>query len=112
MNISPTEIIVILVVALLVFGPQRLPELGRQVGGVLRELRRMQDTVRAEINEALQEPPAHASAVPAATPPSVEEPDHTDLPSPWGAGGGAPPPPPGAPPPPGVGFEGPPRPPP
>ena len=53
MNIGPAEILVILFVALLVFGPQRLPEVGRQVGSALRELRRMQDTVRGELDSVL-----------------------------------------------------------
>ena len=33
MNLGAPEILVILVVALLVFGPHKLPEIGRQVGG-------------------------------------------------------------------------------
>jgi sec-independent protein translocase protein TatA len=37
--IGPTEIIVLLVIALLVFGPKRLPNLGRSLGGGLREFR-------------------------------------------------------------------------
>ena len=50
MQVGPAEILVILFVALLVFGPQRLPEVGRQVGSAIRELRRMQDTVRGELD--------------------------------------------------------------
>src|SRR5689334_21079292 len=53
MNIGPAEILVILFIALLVFGPQRLPEVGRQVGAAMRELRRMQDTVRGELDSVL-----------------------------------------------------------
>lgn len=56
MNLGPAEILVILVLALIVFGPKRLPEVGRQVGGALREIRKVQHTVRSEINEALREP--------------------------------------------------------
>jgi TatA/E family protein of Tat protein translocase len=56
MNLGPAEIIVVLVVALIVFGPKRLPEVGRQVGGALRELRKVQDTVRTEINTVINEP--------------------------------------------------------
>jgi sec-independent protein translocase protein TatA len=37
--IGPTEIIVLLVIALLVFGPKRLPSLGRSLGGGLREFK-------------------------------------------------------------------------
>jgi TatA/E family protein of Tat protein translocase len=53
MQVGPAEILVILFVALLVFGPQRLPEVGRQVGSAIRELRRMQDTVRGELDQVL-----------------------------------------------------------
>jgi TatA/E family protein of Tat protein translocase len=73
-QLGPAEILVILVVALLVFGPKRLPEVGRQVGRGLKELRKLQDTVRDEINDVLHhdsddEPPSYATApAPAPTP--------------------------------------------
>jgi len=38
-NISPLEIIVLLVIALIVLGPQRLPEMARSVGRGMREFR-------------------------------------------------------------------------
>ena len=38
-NIGPLEIIVILIIALVVFGPKRLPELGRSMGKGIREFR-------------------------------------------------------------------------
>lgn len=53
-NIGPAEILVILVVALLVFGPQKLPEIGRQVGKAARELRRMQASLRDEVRDVLE----------------------------------------------------------
>jgi Tat protein translocase TatB subunit len=52
-QIGPAEILVIVLVALLVFGPHRLPEIGRQVGKGMRELRKFQDTVRGELDEVL-----------------------------------------------------------
>jgi sec-independent protein translocase protein TatA len=52
-QIGPAEILVVLLVALLVFGPHRLPEIGRQVGKGMRELRRFQDTVRGELDDVL-----------------------------------------------------------
>jgi TatA/E family protein of Tat protein translocase len=45
-NIGPMELMVILVIALLVVGPRRLPEVGRSVGRALREFRRAQDEVQ------------------------------------------------------------------
>jgi sec-independent protein translocase protein TatA len=38
-NIGPTELIIVLVIVLLVFGPKRLPGLGRQLGSGMREFK-------------------------------------------------------------------------
>ena len=38
-NISPLEVIVLLVIALIVLGPQRLPEMARSLGRGMREFR-------------------------------------------------------------------------
>ncbi|HET8593550.1 MAG TPA: twin-arginine translocase TatA/TatE family subunit [Solirubrobacterales bacterium] len=38
-NIGPLELIVVLIIALIVFGPKRLPELGRSLGKGIREFR-------------------------------------------------------------------------
>ena len=46
LNIGTPELLVILIVALLVVGPQRLPELSRQLGRGLREFRKIQDDVK------------------------------------------------------------------
>jgi sec-independent protein translocase protein TatB len=49
-NIGPQELIVVLIVALLVVGPQRLPELSRKIGQGLREFRKLQDDVKGIVN--------------------------------------------------------------
>lgn len=38
-NIGPLEIIVVLIIALVVFGPKRLPELGNSLGKGIREFK-------------------------------------------------------------------------
>jgi len=47
-----TEILVILTVALLVFGPKRLPEIARTLGKTVAELRRTLDEIKFDINKA------------------------------------------------------------
>lgn len=74
-GIGFTELLVILIVALLVFGPQRLPELARSLGKSLAEFRRASSDLRQSLYEATdaarlppERPaaPAAASAAPAA----------------------------------------------
>jgi sec-independent protein translocase protein TatA len=39
-GIGPMELIVLLVIALLIFGPKKLPDLGRSLGGGMREFKK------------------------------------------------------------------------
>jgi sec-independent protein translocase protein TatA len=52
-NIGPTELLVILIIALMVFGPKRLPEIGRTIGKSLREFRQASSDLRGEIQRNL-----------------------------------------------------------
>jgi len=56
LNIGPQELLLILVIALIVVGPTRLPELGRSIGKGLREIRKAQDEVKRTISVNLDEP--------------------------------------------------------
>ena len=56
-SIGAAEILVVLVVALLVLGPSRLPEAARSLGKALAELRRMSSGFQAEMRDAFSEPP-------------------------------------------------------
>ncbi|HKH15028.1 MAG TPA: twin-arginine translocase TatA/TatE family subunit [Solirubrobacterales bacterium] len=38
-NVGPLELVVVLIIALVIFGPKRLPELGRSMGKGIREFR-------------------------------------------------------------------------
>src|SRR5690242_17745360 len=81
MSLGPEKIILILVVALIVFGPQRLPEIARQVGAAMRELRRMQDTVRDELEHVLHPDFMAPNPVNAQEAGAIEETDHAALPA-------------------------------
>jgi Tat protein translocase TatB subunit len=54
-QIGPQELLLILVVALLVVGPRRLPELGRSIGRGIREIRKAQEEVRKTIQVNLDD---------------------------------------------------------
>ena len=41
-SLGPAEILVVLVIALLVFGPNKMPDIAKQVGKGFREFRRVQ----------------------------------------------------------------------
>jgi sec-independent protein translocase protein TatA len=77
-NIGPLELMVILVVALLVVGPKRLPEVGRSIGRGLREFRRAQQEVQRTISIGLEEP----SSTSPSSPEESSEPATSDTPSP------------------------------
>lgn len=55
-GIQPIHIVFIFIVALLVFGPKRLPEVGRNIGKALNEFRRMTSGLTDIINSEAKEP--------------------------------------------------------
>ena len=63
-NLGPAEILVILIVALLVFGPDKLPDIGRQVGRAVKEFRKFQVSLRDEVRDVLEPKPESKSRVP------------------------------------------------
>jgi Tat protein translocase TatB subunit len=79
-DIGLQEMLVIGVLALLVFGPSKLPELGRMVGRAMREFRRASDEFRSTVETNLHindlDPPP-----PEPTPTIVPEPVSAPLPS-------------------------------
>src|SRR3954451_23480203 len=119
-SLGPAEILVILVVALVVLGPQRLPEAGRQIGRFVSEVRHWSSAVQAEIRDVIDAegeptPPPPAAAPPAPVSPAqpapvptpqdlgpVPTPTSTPAPAPaapeWGVPTPAPAPPPTTPP--------------
>lgn len=55
LNIGAGELLVILFIALLVFGPERLPEIARQIGKAVRDFQRLSSEATDVIREAIQE---------------------------------------------------------
>jgi sec-independent protein translocase protein TatB len=68
-NVGGGELLVILLVALLVLGPQRLPGAARQVGRVMGDIRRISSGFQQELRDALdvdEAPPRRKEQVPLA----------------------------------------------
>lgn len=55
-SIGPAEIIVVLIIGLIVLGPNRLPDAAKQVGKAMAEFRRMSSGIQAEVRDAFTEP--------------------------------------------------------
>lgn len=86
-GIGPMELVVIVVVALLIFGPQKLPELARALGKGLAEFRRasnelrqtlaldeLQNDLRKTMNEATRPPVARPAQAGDTLPPGTQGP--------------------------------------
>jgi sec-independent protein translocase protein TatA len=56
-SIGPGEVLVVLVIALIVLGPSRLPDAARSMGRAFRELRRMTTGFQEEIRDAFEPDP-------------------------------------------------------
>ncbi|MEE8488678.1 MAG: twin-arginine translocase TatA/TatE family subunit, partial [Gemmatimonadota bacterium] len=51
-NLGIAEMAIVFVIALIVFGPRRLPEIGRSLGSAMREFRRSLNQIQREIELA------------------------------------------------------------
>lgn len=68
-NIGPFELLLVLILALLVLGPGKLPEVGSAIGKTLREFRRATTEVDETVKVADLRQPMPAKSAPA-TPPA------------------------------------------
>lgn len=74
-GIGGPELVFIFILALLIFGPKRLPQIGRTIGKGMAEFRKASTELQRAVNTELEEPPAWrtqpavaAAAMTAATP--------------------------------------------
>ncbi|MGQ0618148.1 MAG: Sec-independent protein translocase protein TatB [Acidimicrobiia bacterium] len=83
-NVGGTELLVILLVALIVLGPDKLPETARKIGNVMGQLRRMssgfQNELRSAMDDATREPtPTSSAPAPKPTPVTLDKPARVKL---------------------------------
>lgn len=70
-NIGPFELILVLVIVLILFGPGKLPDIGNAIGKGVREFRKassdLEDSIRGEVTQAVEPAakPAQSETTPA-----------------------------------------------
>ena len=93
-NFGFSEILIIAMMVLIFFGPRRMPEIGRAVGGALREFRRGLNEIQRELQEAERAAKIDPDIVPGAktgsaaktaSKPSTSESPTSELPTPLAA---------------------------
>ena len=78
-SIGMPELMIIFVIALIIFGPRKLPELGRSMGKSLSEFKRASNDLKNTLDEEIRvedKPPPTQSAQPEPPPPAAV-PEHT-----------------------------------
>ncbi len=60
---NPLEILLILAIALIVLGPEKMPEVIRTAAKLMRELRSASNTVMRELSEAIEDEPQRRDQV-------------------------------------------------
>jgi len=61
-NLGAAEVLVIFIVALIVLGPNKLPDAARQVGKAVTEIRRVSSGFQRELRDAMEDPLAEEKA--------------------------------------------------
>ena len=74
LGMGPLELILILALALVVFGPDKLPEIARQVGKAVGDIRRVSSEVTGEIQRGLQLEEDRSRQRPTILPPTTPAP--------------------------------------
>lgn len=73
-SIGMPELIIILVIALIIFGPRKLPELGKSLGRSLSEFKRASNELRSTLEEEIRIEDQQKSAVQVPAAGTVETP--------------------------------------
>jgi|TARA_Y100001001_G_C7750429_1_gene217754 sec-independent protein translocase protein TatA len=75
-SIGMPELMIIFVIALIIFGPRKLPELGRSMGRTLSEFKRSSNELRSTLDEEIRIE-EHDSAAPTTPKPQEQTSENT-----------------------------------
>lgn len=78
-NIGPLEIAIVLIIALIVFGPKRLPELGKSLGKGLSEFREGVSKIGSDDKDDDDDEDDEDLETAALSPPPGDEPEVTEI---------------------------------
>ncbi len=87
-SIGMPELVIIFVIALIIFGPRKLPELGRSLGKSLSEFKRASNELKSTLEEEIRMEEQQQRPKPTAAPPTVavsDEPVAAPAPEPMAA---------------------------
>ena len=73
-SIGMPELIIIFVIALIIFGPRKLPELGKSLGKSIAEFKRASNELRSTLDEEIRAEERRAPPPAAAAPPMLHPP--------------------------------------
>lgn len=54
-RLGPFELILILIIALVIFGPSKLPQIGRSMGEAIKEFRKGTSAIQKDLNDITAE---------------------------------------------------------
>lgn len=78
MQLSPGEILLVAIVALIVLGPERLPKAARQLGSALREFKKMSGDFQSQVDKVMKDGDFDFNSDKKATDDIRRQPGHSD----------------------------------
>ncbi len=81
-SIGMPELLLIFVVALLVFGPKKLPDIGKSIGKGLLEFKKASEDLKKTIEHEVEQIKSEPSPTPAETVAQTAQPRPTEVPAP------------------------------
>jgi sec-independent protein translocase protein TatA len=75
-NIGGSELLVVLLVVLIFFGPKKMPEMGKNIGKGIREFKKAMRDIQDDVEKSMKEPAAPPPPPPVTPPPPPQIGEH------------------------------------